>query len=198
MKCKDVLDQLLPLLSKFGEVIVAGGAARDELMGRQPKDFDVFVLWSGEWDFELAKSRIIDCLGDFQKREPAVDWHKSEPYLVSDLIIGDAAVQVLVSPHKTWNELLDSFDWNTCLFSFCLDGFHNLEDHNNIKDGASLKLHRITYPISTLRRGYRFSERFKMKFERSDLVRLCQEILAAQISKEESDSENVKELNSVA
>lgn len=164
------------LLSPFGAVVIAGGAVRDSLMGKAPKDWDIFVLQGGQFDFERAKQDIKPLLEEFSEVPPAISWHKSEPYLVAGIEWEGYEIQILVNPAATVDELLDTFDWNVCRFAF--DGSVTaLESLDNIQEGKELGLHRVTFPLSTLRRGFRFSERMKMKLPRQTIVSLCRLIV---------------------
>lgn len=165
-------------LGDLGTVVVAGGAVRDDLMGRAPKDFDVFVLGVPFTD-ESAQA-VRDTCVDVPSIE-ALDFHKSEPFLAVSLNWNGVMVQVMCSPLTSTAALLDSFDWNVSRFAF--DGeCHALEDIGNIATGKPLRLHRVTYHQSTLRRGFRFSERFGMVFTRADVVDLCRGIVNAEES----------------
>ena len=157
-------------LSGIGMVTIAGGSVRDTLMEREPKDYDVFINCS-----EAASSQIVEAMEGFQKIE-VPEFHKSEPFLKGTWRVECVDVQVMWTPHGTVDELLNSFDWNVSMFAY--DGsFHCREDVKNIKAGASLRLCSVTFPISTLRRGFRFSERFGMKIERKDLFDLCKRVM---------------------
>lgn len=164
-------------LSPFGRVVIAGGAVRDTLLGKSPKDWDIFCLPQGRWDFNAVKAGVLPVLADLSKVKPVVDWHNSEPYLVATVKWNEAEVQVLVNPSQTTEKLIGTFDWNVCLFGFDGDYF-NGEALDNIGVGKSLRLQKVTFPLSTLRRGFRFSERFKMKLERDDLLALCRKIVS--------------------
>ena len=175
MNLHAVYSEFRARLSGFGRVVIAGGAVRDTLLGKSPKDWDIFVLPQGEWDFTATKDGILPILADLSKVKPVVDWHNSEPFLVASVRWQDAEVQVLVNPSKTTTALVGTFDWNVCLFGF--DGeFFQGEPLENIAVGKSLRLQKVTFPLSTLRRGFRFSERFKMKLERDDVLTLCRTI----------------------
>lgn len=164
-------------LSQFGRVCVAGGAVRDVLMRVEPKDFDLFVLHDQGVQFDQLKEQIKERISDLSEIEPRVEWHKSEPFLVATVSWYGREVQVLANPAASVEALVDSFDWNVCLFAY--DGeFLCKEDVLNITAGKELKLNKVTYPVSTLRRGFRFSERFLMKFRREDIVKLCEQIAA--------------------
>lgn len=47
-KLKEVWSEVTELLHPFGDVVIAGGSVRDFLMGRDPKDYDIFVLGISE------------------------------------------------------------------------------------------------------------------------------------------------------
>lgn len=161
-------------LSGLGRIVVAGGAVRDHLMGRPPKDYDIFLLGS---DFDSQAGVVAGQLSGLEHVVP-LDIHKSEPFLVATVKWNGAIVQVMSTPATTVDALIDTFDWNVCLFAF--DGaFHAKEQIGNVGKGQSLKLHRVTYPLSTLRRGFRFSERYEMTLPRESVEQLCRDVLAA-------------------
>lgn len=161
-------------LGSIGPVVIAGGAVRDTLLKRKPKDFDVFLL--GVEKPEQVEGTITMAMGGLAVLEP-LEFHKSEPYLVGSWDWNGTMVQVMGSPAKSTDELLDGFDWNVCLFAY--DGrYHKREYISNIAPGKSLRLQTVRFPASTLRRGFRFSERFAMKLERQDVLSLCEKVVA--------------------
>lgn len=170
---KLIWNAVQPSLSAVGKVVIAGGSARDTLMNMEPKDFDVFVNCNEE-----QSMRILNAMQAFEG-VTVPEYHKSEPFLVGTWLVLGRVVQVMWTPHDTLSSLVGSFDWNVSLFAY--DGeFHAWEQTSNINTEHSLKLNKITYPVSTLRRGFRFSERFGMKLERADLLKLCRAILATE------------------
>ena len=167
------------------QVVIAGGAVRDTLMGREPKDFDVFIL-NGNYNYiysdEEEKSfidSIKNKLNNFKKVDIKLEWHKSEPFLIESIYINSdmQEIQIMVSPHPNINKLLDSFDWNISLFAYDGKNFYQRELISEIAEGKYLKLQNCLFPYSTLRRGYRFSERFKMRLETKDINLICNEII---------------------
>lgn len=193
MNCIDVIDTFSPRLSDFGNLCVAGGAVRDELMGRTPKDFDLFLLWLGDFKFKEIKEQLLPRLEGLSVKKPVVEWHKSEPYLVADLDVNGTDVQVMVNPAKSPMELIESFDWNVCLFAKDQAGVTQLEDIANIGPGKDLKLHAVRFPLSTLRRGFRFSERFHMRLRNEDVVSLSRQIITNFESKRDKGSTGANE-----
>jgi hypothetical protein len=167
-----VTDFLKHLCDEFtkrcnAHAIVAGGSVRDVLMGREPKDFDVFVLCQGE---------LADNWHNGLEKLNSPEWHKSEPYLQRTLRVDGRVVQVMRSNASNVGEVLDLFDWNVSRFAYdpkLTDPVIKLTELSDIAEGKPLKLHRVTFPVSTLRRGFRFSERFSMVFQKEDLRDLC-------------------------
>ena len=145
-----------------GTAIIAGGSVRDTLLGREPKDYDVFVL----------RGKFRDGWGNGLEVVDSPEWHKSEPNLQRTFRIDGRIVQVMKSDWSLPGQVLDHFDWNVSQFAFNGD-FLQLTDLTDIGEGKELRLHRVTYPVSTLRRGFRFSERFGMQFRKEDLRDLC-------------------------
>ncbi len=133
----------------------------------------MFVLGTADAPAGLFGS----ALGGF---EPVtlLDFHNSEPFLQSTVKFGAAVVQVMATPHLDVASLLDSFDWNVSRFAYDGAEVTDLCPVADIGHGKPLVLHKITFPASTLRRGYRFSERFQMVFQPDDVVRLCEAVVA--------------------
>lgn len=181
---QEVFTEFDARLSDFGQVVIAGGAVRDTLLGRTPKDFDVFVLHDSGAKFQAMKDGIAPKLADLAVIPPIVEWHKSEPYLVASVGWHGAEVQVLANPAPSPDALVDTFDWSVCLYAF--DGSETIarEPVVNIQPGGDLWLQTVTYPLSTLRRGFRFSERFHMRLKQDDVKALCGKILKKSIGNE--------------
>lgn len=170
-------------LGSFGRVVIAGGAVRDTLMGRTPKDYDVFVLGT---QHKMVGGDAAKALDGLPTIEP-LEFHKSEPFMVAMVRWNGCDVQVMASPHQTVDDLLASFDWNVCLFAYHDGAFTAREDIANIRSGAALRLQKVTFPLSTLRRGFRFSERFGMEFKREDIISLCERICRGGVGEARSE-----------
>lgn len=177
MNIETVYAEFNQRLSPFGKVVIAGGAVRDSLMGKQPKDYDIFVLRPDGFDFEKDRKTLTEQLHDLTKVVPVVQWHGSEPFLAATVQWRDREIQVLVNPQPSKEALIATFDWNVCLFAY--DGAMLCgENIDNIGPGKTLRLNKVTFPASTLRRGFRFSERFLMVLEHETVADLCRQIIA--------------------
>jgi len=139
-------------------------------MGQQPKDYDVFVLGRSQPDKHAIAASV--------HLPYAEHWHKSEPYLAGTYHIGEKIVQIMESPYPTLDELVDSFDWNVCLFGFDGSGVVKRMPVAEIGPGHQLNLNRVTFPLSTLRRGFRFSERFGMHMNLAVVKSLCAHVIS--------------------
>lgn len=161
---------------RLGHVCIAGGAARDVQMFTRPKDIDLFVFFTPP---DVIEKLLWDLAA-----VTLLPWHKSEPFLVKTVEWHGHVVQIMHTPHSTIEALVDSFDWNVCRFAYDRDGFHNFTPLDDIGAGKALKLHTVTFPLSTLRRGFRFSERFQMILDHTDIVRLAAMLVQQELRKE--------------
>lgn len=163
---------------KTGNFCIAGGSVRDFLLGNPPKDYDIFF-------FEDIDKTKLDFLKD--KALVEIPWHYAEPFLQGQFLIDGSVHQLMVRTGVTIESLLDTFDWNVSLFAYQYGSFVCKEDISNLGMGKYLKLQYTENPISTLRRGYRFSERFKMRLSFTDIHNLATKIAA--IQKKETTNE---------
>lgn len=164
--------------NNIGEMVIGGGAVRDALLNKPPKDIDLFILSHGKgksWG-ELANI-IRPKLTNFTKIKPVVEWHKSEPFLIETIKHNYGEVQIMLRNLSNVDELMDTFDWNVSLFALTENGIVQREDEANISPGKELWTQTITYPKSTLRRGYRFSERFHMKIRKGEIEKICKKVV---------------------
>jgi len=198
---EEIYSVFQPILASLGQLVIAGGAVRDTLMGRTPKDYDLFILTTKrEGIFEDVKFQLGEALrlNNLSSVDCKIEWHKSEPYLIDSVKYKGAELQIMVSFAKDIYELVDGFDWNVSLFGYGYlpkdnkVGFHTLMDVNKIKVGEYLELHKLTYPYSSLRRGYRFSERFIMRINGETIRQICAAIMELEKKKLEAMAEKDK------
>lgn len=170
----DVQAEFANRFKTIGKTVVAGGAVRDTLLGIRPKDYDIFILQDyKEWSFEQAKKAVEPFLTDLPNLQSEFEWQSSKHFLIYNTEWKSYNVQIMVTPARTVEELLLSFDWNVCMFAY--DGIRLIqkEEIRNVGRGKTLKLYDVAYPISTLRRGFKFSEKFNMHITYGDISRLC-------------------------
>lgn len=175
MNLEQVYSILEPKLNFLGQIYICGGAVRDTLLGRKPKDFDLFILSPPS-----ALISFPNKFKDFCKLELSLitfdndlDFHKSEPFLLTNIKLEDVDVQIMHRDLGSIDELINTFDFDLCYFAYGKEGYIKKGDLENIKMGNYLKINKITYPASTLRRAFRFSERFGMQIKKEDLKKLC-------------------------
>lgn len=156
------------LLGKLGPVVIAGGAVRDWMMGRLPRDVDVFILGGpSNEDVERAAAGL-----------PKLALPPLKPYgnsLVIKTSWGGFDVDIVSRPEKDVEELLDGFDWNVSLFAYSgRDQVRSRMDPGDIKPGGELVLQSLEgkYPESVLRRGFRFVERYGMRIPDATMIDL--------------------------
>ena len=92
------------------EIVIAGGAVRDTLMGRTPKDYDIFILNEpfNNWDKYLSSrgAELKLKLQKYPKMDMVIEWHKKEYFLIDSIEYEGKDVQIMASPYKDVNELL--------------------------------------------------------------------------------------------
>ncbi len=141
----------------------------------------------GKDAFGLIVNSLADLYDEVQDGKD--DYDEPTTHSVCNVDFKGARVQVMSSRFKSLNELLESFDWNICLF-----GFENGKVTKHPKSALPVEfqeLHLVccTHPLSTLRRGFRFCERYRMKISNPALVQLCQDVLAKVICEDELEKE---------
>lgn len=140
--------------------VIAGGAVRDELLGRRPKDYDLFLF--GPYD-----RRRLD---RYTKGPPQKGYRA---FQLVNLVWRTAAIQVVSDRgDRTVDRLLDTFDWSICLFAFDGNVLHCREDVSNIGPGQSLWLNSDSTAQASIRRGYSFAARYEMVLDPDDMEHL--------------------------
>jgi hypothetical protein len=176
---------------KGKEWCIAGGAVRDTLLGRLPKDIDVFIF-NCNYENASLDSIPVEALrglvhpGTISRRP----FYSEEVQCDGDPV----TLQLMYTPEKDIKSLLNSFDWNICQVAIEPDG--TLHDPVGIIDLVEkeklLRLHKVTNPFSNMRRGYRFSERYGMRISTWDLVTLAKAMILATVKKQALNEEKIK------
>ena len=185
MICEDTLTKVWTefnrRLGHLGTIVIAGGAVRDTLLNRDPKDYDVFILDPvvpiEDWDTDILVGMSLGSLD----RPDDPKWSAG----ISDDFIGSYVwqghiVQVMWSKFTTMADLLNSFDWNISQFGFDGKNITNGMIETDIYPGAELILKTVRWPLSTMKRGVGFAKRFHMRLRGPDLLRLTDAIMATQ------------------
>lgn len=164
--------------------VIAGGAIRDALLGRIPKDIDIFILGLPEMSEE--REILYDKLASLYEPEnknylgPVLTENFIPDTSISENIDPQeqgVKIQVMFSEYKTIEELIKSFDWNISWIGMNKDGLiHDPCDLANTINAVPLTLLNITNPFSNLRRGYRFSERYGTQIDAASLLTLVTKV----------------------
>lgn len=194
MKLSEVSQHICaPLELATGKpVVVAGGAVRDHLLGRKPRDYDIFIL-GGKlgppmYNKLLKDARAHMALNFTDSTFPATKKYEGHPAFtpITECTFRGHKVQVMASEAPSVDALLQSFDWNICGFAYA-NGLHQqlskltlgiMQLHGTLK----LTSDNLPAPLVTLRRGYLFAERYGMRFPEETQRRLCKMAVDATVN----------------
>lgn len=166
---------------KKHDIYIAGGAIRDALLGRQPKDVDIFICT----DYIYERSAIIKALSGFNEIQILPNYYHDETHEYSniDLLINGKKIQLMNDcVNNTLPSLISRFDYNICQY-----GYYKCSDEVITTEGAKvlmsalqvmevspldfldpnkypeLQLCNVTDHIRSLKRGAIFEYRYKVK-----------------------------------
>ncbi len=95
-------------------VYIAGGALRDAVIGRVPKDYDVFILSTGDEEQDDFANLIPSCLPDsidLNGPAPSFGEDNSKPkFRVTKKAFDGNCVDCVFRPERTVEDLLNDFD----------------------------------------------------------------------------------------
>ena len=172
-------------------VVIAGGAVRDHLLGRKPRDYDVFILTGKMGSTSVAKvvkdtrnwvlvqnAHAGSTDGVAYVHFPTTNKYGSAPVLtpIAEFYFWGHKVQVMCSPVADTKHLLETFDYNICrLF------YPNTKHSSEYSVVANIKAHgtlvltasAVTDPMFTLSRGMEFAQRYGMKMYPASMKQLC-------------------------
>lgn len=161
-KIKDVYKLL-----KFDKVVLAGGALRSLIdLKEKVADYDVYFLGEKEDVFskdgirekvswylqQLGFEKIFECKNE-QLR--TFRWDKTKIQLIT---LKDCVYE---SPE----DIIDSFDINACRFALYKDVLYLSKYSINDVIKKKVSLHKITYPVSTMRRIFKYKNKGYNVFE---------------------------------
>ncbi len=187
--------------------VIAGGAVRDVMLGTVPKDLDIYFLgldWRKEIKTEFKKR--LDAAKMYKEvSESNMPWHKYERYLMMTVIkevageLGNsnAEVQFMGFPANSLERLLKTFDWEICIFGYTTQGkilttqpavdlIEKIKNYNKNDPKYKppyMKLCNVQFPISNLRRGFKFEARYPIKLEYESVLKLSNAVIAEEIKK---------------
>ena len=180
---------------------IAGGAVRDILLHREPKDIDIFICGVDDWTQEgrLSFKKKLNLSKLYYKIATSnLPWHKYEKFLLLSIIWKMSAqfkekeleVQFCGFPKKSINALLETFDWEICHFAYIpgllyytdrsqrlIDKIKSYSPTNEKYRPPAMRLTNFQFPISNLRRGFKFENRYPIKLDYRSITRLCREVL---------------------
>lgn len=174
-KARRFLDDVICRVARIAEVdqsrvVIIGGAVRDMLIPYQyPRDVDAFVLGADRTELAATIARHTGRILDRYNRHPQLAGR-----IGPDIIEGEIEI-IAAEGYDTTDQLVDRADWNVSRFGY--DGWFYGEEHlADIGPGKPLvmrdPLHKTQNPISTMRRGFLFADRFSMQFKTADVMLL--------------------------
>ncbi len=147
---------------KHPRACIAGGAVRDVLLGREPRDIDIFTLGAFPMEEDIRRFMQIP-----QKDEDENRTDYQTRMAARQVITGyheGYKIQVVEAEENSEESLLKRFDWNICLFAIKRDGVPLfLETPTNIGAGKALRLNCMNTPRHSLQRGVGFCDRYFMR-----------------------------------
>ena len=170
-------------------VVIAGGAVRDHLLGRKPRDYDVFILTGKMGSTSVAKvmkdarnwvlvqSATLVPTG-VAHAHFATTKYGAAPILtpIAEFYFWGHKVQIMCSPVADTKHLLETFDYDICkLF------YPNTKHSGKYEVVAKIKAHgtliltspTVADPAFTLSRGMEFAQRYGMKMSPTSMKQLC-------------------------
>lgn len=166
--------------------VVAGGYARDRILGVKPRDIDVFLLNANGITQELSQRlraehivHVIDA-----KEYPMTSGEKNpfDPAINFDFL--GWPVQLIGTACKAPRDVVHTFDYNVCRFWLDDSGSPTYESEPTLQQlvRKEMKLMHLRTPWSSLRRGILMADRFGFDFNINDRRQLIKALYAEQLS----------------
>lgn len=175
--------------------IIAGGFARDAVLGVKARDIDVFLLANTD-TVEVMDDRYVPAATDLvvQYLNAHYVQHVVEPKRYVTNADGIPAfgppinfqflqwpVQLVCTPCASPEDVVGSFDYNVCQFWLAPDDFHPISLSENLLEvlvHRNMRLLHTRTPWSSLRRGILMADRFGFNFLEQDRRRLIEALHA--------------------
>lgn len=148
---------------------VAGGAVRDQYLDREPHDYDLFIMGLDQISGEMNQG--------FQREGLTLSTRWRQEYLMNHMMEyitpGGKLVHIIATPLIEIEALLDTFDWNICHHAISRDG---TAVNGGFPAVNLLRLQpgSLVKPLTALKRGFRFAERYGMTIAPEDLRTLIE------------------------
>lgn len=142
---------VLELLDKFHCLILAGGAIRDSLKGREIVDYDLF----------FTNTAFISRVKEHLVSKGAKLTFACPQGLLFSYTLGDVKVQLICKrQYASIKDLLDSFDFSICCYALDHQGVVYATKHA-IRDNRKmvLRLVNLEYPTATINRLYKYRQK---------------------------------------
>jgi hypothetical protein len=177
----DYIDRFDPHGSSDNQLVIAGGYARDRILGREPRDIDVFRLSSLEaevWNIshEMTKANVPHVVEESHEYKTTSTYGRPHFDPPIKLRFMDKDVHITCTPSATIKEVIDTFDFNICRFWLEQNPvspkfYSPIGDEDNSRDllAKNMRLMHHDTPLSSLRRGFLFEHRFGFTFSKIDI-----------------------------
>jgi len=174
---------------KPNELYMAGGAIRDALLCRTPKDIDLFITTENIYDRDEIIKNITE-IDDLQILKRLTN-EETNGYSNVDLIYKNYKIQIMNTyPNYSLDKLILGFDYDICQYGYyyrsnevlttegakvLMAGLQVMEmspEFINRKKFPNIKLVNINNIERNLKRGIIFEHRYKVNLPKETLKRL--------------------------
>lgn len=169
-----------------GRWVIAGGYARDKILGRKHRDIDVFGLgMKGRYKDVAHRLKLVNTPYTVEPKAYGFPGHSGielhnrfDPAIHLNWMGED--VHLVCTPMEIPEDVVETFDFNICRFWLDPGDLgriceRHLGDKNNLY-ARNMRVCHTRTPASSLRRGYLFEYRLGFKFQPSDVRALVESL----------------------
>ena len=187
-------DDLIKLLSdtlQINKIAIAGGAIRDTLLQRPPKDIDVYLNIEDYCDEH--RTHLLNKLVSINADIIDTSYKNTNLYSNIDCILNNEHIQIMVNELEP-QDLIREFDYNICQYGYTNSALYSTTnakllieylqvmetspyDFMDYNKWPDLKLCNINNNMNTMKRGYVFSYKYKVQFSKELFTYLADLIL---------------------
>lgn len=189
-----IYDDLIKLLSntfQINKITIAGGAIRDALLQRQPKDIDVYINVE---DFcNEYREHLLNKLVSINADIIDMSFKNTSFYSNIDCVLNNQHIQIMVNQLEP-QDLIREFDYNICQYGYTNSALYSTTnakllieylqvmetspyDFMDYNKWPELKLCNINNDMNTIKRGHVFSYKYKVQFSKELFTYLADLIL---------------------